>query len=262
MSLIASLPEIDLHPRSVYVMHEKSEKHIPVHKHKKGQLSYVEGGLAYLHVKDKTYVIPARHYFWVPQGLEHILTVGHSATVLRSIFFYDYDDDRDPFYHQMGIYPINDLLLQMIKYSEKWERHVRPNDNGYTFLSGIKNILPEISRRGLPTALPSTENERMQEIMKYIDINISEGHSLQSVSSRFGLSERSLSRLFQSTLGISFLQYIKLLRMVKAFEMMLQTECSLSEIAYSIGYQSISSFSNTFYQFTNFRPSDFKYQKN
>lgn len=50
--------------------------------------------------------------------------------------------------------------------------------------------------------------------------------------------------------------------MVKAFEMMLQTECSLSEFAYSIGYQSFSAFSNTFYQFTNFRPSNFKYHKN
>jgi transcriptional regulator GlxA family with amidase domain len=162
---------------------------------------------------------------------------------------------------QLGIYPISDLLLQMIKYSERWERHVTYQNSGYAFLSNIKNLLPEISQRVLPTALPSTENKRMREIMKYIDVNISEGHSLESVSSRFGLSERSLSRLFQSTLGISFLQYLKLLRMVKAFEMMLESRYSMSEIAYFVGYQSISAFSNAFYQFTNFRPSDFKYRQ-
>jgi len=257
MSLIASLPEIDKHSKAVYVMHEKSEKYIPAHTHKKGQLSYVEGGIAYIYVKNKTYIIPARHYFWVPVGLEHTLKVGHSATVLRSIFFYNYDDDKDPFYTKMGIYPMNDLLMEMIKYTEKWDGVITPKDSRYQFLSVIKNILPEISTRMIPIALPQTENERMQAIIKYIDKHISENHSLQSISSKFGMSERSLSRLFQTTVGVSFLQYLKLLRMVRAFEMLLLKDKSVSEIAYSIGYQSLSAFSNTFYLFTNLRPSDF-----
>lgn len=261
MSLIASLPDIEKIPECVYVMHEKSEKHIPDHKHSKGQLSYVEGGLAYIHIKNKTFVIPARHYFWIPPGLEHNLKIGHSATVLRSLFFYAHDDDKDPFYSQIGIYPINDLLFQMIKYSEKWEGPIGPEDKRYQFLTTIKNLLPEISTKILPIALPSTDNERMKAIMKYLDSNISEVHTLESISYRFALSDRSLSRLFQSTIGISFLQYLKLLRMVKAVEMILQTDKSMSEIAYSIGYQSLSSFSNTFYQFTNHRPTDFSNYK-
>lgn len=105
MSLIASLPEIDNFSTSVFVMHERFEKFIPYHSHTKGQLSYVEGGLAYLQANDKHYVIPARHYFWVPQGLTHILKIGHSGTVLRSLFFYTYDDDKNPFYSEAGIYP-------------------------------------------------------------------------------------------------------------------------------------------------------------
>jgi len=258
MSLIASLPEIDKSPRAVYVMHERSEKHIPIHQHNKGQLSYVEGGLAYVHIKNKTLVIPARHYFWIPQGVEHILRVGNSATVLRSLFFYAFDDDKDPFYATIGIYPINDLLLQMLKYTEKWEGPVKTGDQRYQFLETIKNILPENSTRRLPIALPFTDNKRMQLITSYIDSNIADTHSMLSIGTKFGFSQRSLSRLFQTTLGISFLQYLKLLRMVKALELILQTDKSMSEIAYSVGYHSLSAFSNTFYQLTRLRPSHFK----
>ena len=257
MSLIASLPDIENFPDSVYVMHERTEKQIPFHKHSKGQLSYVEGGVAYIVINSKTYVIPARHYFWIPAGLEHTLNVGHSATVLRSVFFYAHDDDKNVFYRQMGIYPITDLLIQMIKYSGKWDGHVRPGDERFGFLKAIKDILPDISTRVLPIELPFTENERMKEIIGYIEENIAEAHTLDSIGLRFGLSNRSVSRLFQATLNISFLQYLKLLRMVKALELMLQFELSLSEIAYCTGYQSVSSFSNTFYQFTRLRPSDF-----
>lgn len=258
MGLIASLPDIDKLPASVYVMHERSEKYIPYHSHTKGQLSYVEGGLAYIEVNDKRYVIPAQHYFWIPAGLQHMLRIGHSGTVLRLLFFYTYDDISHPFYTQVGIYPINDLLMQMIKYSESWEGHVLTGDKRHLFLSSIKNLLPEISTKKIPIGLPFTNNERMQPILNYMDHSISEGHSLESISQKFGLSERTLSRLFQSTLNTSFLQYLKLLRIVKSIELMLQTEQSLSQIAYSVGYDSLSAFSNTFYQLTNCRPSSFK----
>jgi transcriptional regulator GlxA family with amidase domain len=69
-----------------------------------------------------------------------------------------------------------------------------------------------------------------------------------------------LSRLFQETMKISFLQYFKLLRMVKAIEMMLQTDKSMSEIAYTLGYNNLSAFSNIFYQLTRTRPSEFAKQ--
>lgn len=258
MSLIASLPEIDKLPESVYVMHERDEKLIPNHVHSKGQLSYVEGGLAYLEISDRYYVIPARHYFWIPQGTRHVLKIGHSGTVLRSIFFYTADDGKDPFYSHMGIYPINDLLMQMIKHSEPWDGHVLPGDKRFLFLKVIKDILPDISAKKVPIALPFTENRRMQPVLHYIEKNLPEAHTLQSISKKFGYSERTLSRLFQSTLGMSFLQYLKLIRMVRAIELILQTDLSLSEIAYSVGYQSLSSFSSTFYKLTNRRPSEFK----
>lgn len=257
MGLIASLPDIDKSPKAVYVLHEKLERLIPMHQHTKGQLSYVEGGIAYVNIRNKTLVIPARHYFWIPHGLQHILKVSHSATVLRSIFFYAFDDDKNPFYSKVGIYPINDLLLQMIKYTDGWEGSIGPDDSRYQFLTTIKNILPEISTRVLPIELPFTDNERMRSIIAYIENNLADMHTIQSVGDRFGLSRRSLSRLFQTTLEMSFLQYLKLLRMVKAFEMILQTDMTMSEVAFATGYQSLSSFSNTFYQFTKSRPSAF-----
>lgn len=258
MGLIASLPEIDKDPFSVYVLHERSEKLIPHHTHTKGQLSYVEGGLAYVHLKDRRYVIPARHYFWIPSGLAHVLKIGHSGTVLRSLFFYAHDDGKHSFYSQIGIYPINELLAQMIKYSESWDGNIIPDDSRYSFLTVIKNILPEISAKKIPIALPFTENERIQPILRHIETRYSEGYSLKDISRKFGLSERTLSRLFQSTLNMSYLQYVKLFRMVKAIELMLQTELSLSEIAYAVGYQNISSFSASFHKLTNCSPSDFK----
>lgn len=259
VGLIASLPEIDRKPGSVFVMHEKSEKLIPLHKHAKGQLSYVEGGLAYVVVNARTFVVPPRHYFWIPKGMPHILRVGFSATVLRSLYFYGADDDSDPFYSKLGIYPANELLIQMITFTEKWDgKHVVKTDGNFEFFIALKKLLPQLKNTALPIVLPTTDDERLNKILKYLEKTLDERHGLKSVSARFNLSERSMSRLFQNNLHVSFLQYLKTLRIIKALELLLKTNKTVSEIAYGVGYDTLGAFSNSFYLFTRLRPTDLR----
>lgn len=259
MGLIAALPEIDKQPGSVFVMHEKSEKLIPLHTHKKGQLSYVQGGIAYIIIHSRNYVVPARHFFWIPKGTPHILRVSSSATVLRSLYFYAGDDHEHSFYGRLGIYPASELLIQMINYTERWDgHHVGQRHENFEFLVALKKILPQQHTNALPIVLPITDDERMQKIIKYLERHMGDPISLKTVSVRFALSERSLSRMFQSRLQISFLQYLKTLRMIKAIEMLLKTNKSVHEISYSVGYDTIGSFSNSFFAFTRSRPSDFR----
>lgn len=251
------LKEIDEDPKAVYVLHEKAERRFPIHHHQKGQLTYVEGGIAYVHVKDKTFVIPAHHYIWIPQQLDHFIQARYGATAIRTLYFYCYDDKADPFYSKMGIYPVSNLLKEMILFTEQWNGQIDKGNRAFNFLAAIKNILPQLGTQALPIVLPTTNNERIQPILQYLNQHFDEQITLSSVSRKFGFSERTLSRLFQSTLNISFLQYLKHLRVVKAAGMMLQRDLSMSEIAYATGYNSLSSFSNAFYQLTNRRPSEF-----
>ena len=249
--------DIDRFPESVYVINWKTERNFPEHTHRKGQLIYIEGGIAYIHLTDKTLVIPARHYVWIPAGMSHFVEM-HKSAITRTLYFYGHDDSIHSFYTKGGIYPINNLLLEMLIYSERWNGDVMPGEKDFSFLAGIKSILPEISKKALPVILPTTRNNRMRPVLEYMNAHLTEPLTLTLVSTQMGFSERTLSRLFQSTLHISFLQYFKLLKMVKAIELMLQTDSSMSEIAYSLGYNSLPAFSAIFYQLTKTRPSEFR----
>lgn len=261
MGLIASLPEIDKQSDSVFVMHEKSEKMIPLHTHTKGQLSYVEGGVAYITINQITYIVPARHYFWIPQGIQHILRIGYSATVLRSLYFYAYDDTKNNFYQHLGIYPASELIIQMINYTERWDgKHVKNGDDHFEFFEALKNLLPLQRSKSLSIVLPTTTNEQMQKIIEYLESNIGERLTIHSVSNQFNISERSFCRLFQSTMQVSFLQYLKAIRMIKAIELVLKTQKPIGVIADEVGYATISSFSDAFQEFTHLRPRDFRKQ--
>jgi len=248
---------IDIRPRSVYVVHERLERTLPLHAHTKNQFTYVEGGVAYVFTKNKTYIIPARHYVWIPEGMEHFLKVRNAATVTRNLYFYTYDDDSSDFYKKMGIYPVNNLLFEMIVFSENWSGHIEKKDPEFHFMAAIKNILPQMSIKSLPVALPTTSNIKLRPIVLYLSRNFDQHITIENIASRFGMGERTLSRLFQSTMSISFLQYLKLIRIVKAIELIMQGDHSSTEIAYLTGYKSVAAFSKAFHQLTNIRPSDF-----
>lgn len=247
---------IDKHPDFVFVLHERTERRFPVHQHVKGQMTYVQGGVAYVHVQGKIYVIPARHYIWIPAELPHFLQVKSASSTIRTIYF-PVQEEEDGFYRKMGIYPVNSLLHEMLLYTERFRGHIETDDPHACFFTAIKNILPELGVTHLQTALPTSQHERLKPVLVYLESHVSDQVTLHDVATTFGMSERTLSRMFQSELSISFLQYVKQLRMVKAVEFMLQSDLNLTEIAYATGYLSVSAFSNTFFQFTNMRPSQF-----
>ncbi|WP_159476171.1 AraC family transcriptional regulator [Dyadobacter sp. 3J3] len=258
MNISEQLINIDKNPESNYVLHDRMENLFPYHLHQKGQLTYVEGGIAYLNTKDKAYFLPARHFIWIPPGLEHFVQQKNRSSIVRNLYFNMADIKSSPFYERMGIYPAPNLLLEMLLFTEDWSGEIRVDSFENQFLTTIKNLLPKISSHPLPIVLPTTNHEKMQPIINYIQDNLESPLHLDVISKNFGMSPRTFSRLFQATLETSFLQYLKLSRMIRAMEQLLQTNKTISEIAYESGYNSIATFSNTFYGLVNVRPSEFQ----
>lgn len=259
MSLVQHLPFIEEEPNGVYILHEKFERFIDWHVHSKGQLSYCEGGIAYIEVDQKTYVVPSHYFFWVPPGVRHVLRVSQSATNIRSIYFGLEKENNHPFLDSLGIYPASELIIQMIKYTEKWsEEMVLPTEERYTFMRALLQVMIPQKENTVPIILPITQNDLLKRILHYMETKMQESLTLKSVSEQFNTSERTLSRLFQSELKLSFLQYLKNLRMIHAIELLQNTHLSLSEIAEKVGYTTLGAFSNTFYDLTKMRPSDMR----
>lgn len=226
--------------------------------HTKAQLTYFQGGSAFLHTIDKSYFLPARHYVWVPPGLPHYLEQRDVANTVRNIYFPRIALNKHAFFHQLGIYPAGNLIYEMLLYSETWTGNIYKGKPGYDFMAALKTTLSEVSKQPLPVALPTTDNLKLRPVLRYLHENIADKFSMPEIATRFGFSERSLYRLFRTELDISFLQYLKMLRVIKGIEMLLKADENITEIAFKTGYESISAFSNTFQQIVGMRPSEFK----
>lgn len=255
------LDNVDAEPESIYVHHTKIEEQLPIHEHTKHQLSYVEGGVAFLNTPTASYFLPARHFVWIPAGLRHNVELRTSVIIVRNMYFPAHLFPKDHSLRKMGIYPVTNLVLEMILYTHSWRGAITVKQRDkYEFLIALRNVLMAVSRIPLPVELPTTKNIQLQTILKHIHLNIGEPLTLVTIAQTFAMSSRSLSRLFREQMGISFLQYVKLSRVIRGMEMLLETQLSISEIAYSCGYGNIAAFSNVFFQVAHTRPGDFRKQ--
>lgn len=255
------LNDVDTAANTIYVHHSKIEEKLPIHSHEKHQLSYVEGGIAFLTTPTNSYFLPARHFVWIPAGMAHNVELRTPVIMVRNMYFPPDLFPTDDKLRKMGIYPVTNLLKEMILYTEKWRGGYSVAEaEQYQFLIAVRNILRAVSRTPLPLALPTTNHEPLRAIFKYIHDHISDPLRLDDVAAIFGMSARSLSRLFREHIDVSFLQYVKMTRVTKSMEMLLGTTFTVSEIAYRCGYSNVAALSNVFEQVVHLRPAEFRKQ--
>ncbi|KLT69019.1 MULTISPECIES: AraC family transcriptional regulator [Flavobacterium] len=251
------IKKVDADQKSIYCHHDvMGELFVPTHKHDKAQLLYAEGDVVFVTTETKTYFLPARHFIWIPGGVEHSIHPKSENVMMRNLYF-PVEKNENDFYQNEGIYPVNNLLLQMMLFTNQWNGDLKDGSPNFVIAKAIKAILPQICLINLPLELPLPKDPRLGKILRHIENNLGETILFAEVAHEFGYSERSLYRLFQKDLKMSFIQYYTIRRILKAIELLLERKLSVKEVAQEVGYNSVPTFSNTFFKILGQRPSDY-----
>lgn len=103
-------------------------------------------------------------------------------------------------------------------------------------------------------------NRIMQEIATYIYNHYSERLILEDVAKKFNLSRSYLSKKFKSVTGFGFKEYIINVRIQHACELLLNTNKSITDIAFECGFNDSNYFGDAFRRTKGISPN--KYRKN
>ena len=104
------------------------------------------------------------------------------------------------------------------------------------------------------------ENERMAlEISEYIKKNYQLNFSVENLTRQFSISRTGLYTLFRDIFGMTVNEYITNCRIVRAKDLLINTEYSVEIISDMVGCSSISTFSRLFKVQTDMSP--LKYRK-
>lgn len=99
---------------------------------------------------------------------------------------------------------------------------------------------------------------KMTHACSYISENCEQVITLDDIAEQFGFSSYYFSRLFKSATGYNFTEYLTLQRVKRAQLLLADSDMNITEIAFSSGFKSISSFNRAFRQFRGCAPRDYR----
>ena len=104
----------------------------------------------------------------------------------------------------------------------------------------------------------SSDNSFIQRLNEYILQNIDNTDmNIESLSNQLNMGRTSLFNKIKSISGMSPLEYVRLIRLKHAAELLLQGKYRINEISYIVGFNTPSYFSKCFYKQFGVLPNDY-----
>lgn len=228
------------------------------HMHKEVEIVYVEEGLSTAHA-DREYVqiktgeifisFPNQVHFYekTANGKYKVLIV--SPKVFFGISELVYSNIP-----QKSVIVANNELKKLFKSFTKSK-----SEGNLTACVGYTNLIMSeiLSKIDLKPTIKSSDGT-LREIMEFCEKHFSEDISLDTVAHGTHLSRCYISHLFGGKLNLSFTDYISILRINTACELLSETDKKIADISGEVGFGTIRSFNRTFHKVMGMTPQNYR----
>jgi len=220
------------------IAYEGEAKRVVVaHKHRKAELVFLLSGNLTVESTGGIWVVPPGRALWIPAGTVHSSREAGHVTA-RCIFFDPgivpqfLSDCRLVFVHPL----LGELLERLTQFRNRGEQEAAREKRL------IAVLLDELAAAQTePLHLPLPADQRLQKIVRSLLERPSLRMSTESWCARVGVSPRTLGRLFQKDVGMSFGKWRQHLHIQIALRE-LARGMLVSKVAYDLGYECTSAF--------------------
>lgn len=230
---------------------------LPTHAHEKFQIIYTLSGTLHIKIGSNNYFVPEQHLAWIPSHTKHKVS-SNSRQVSLTVFYINLpiENEQDPkaLFYIWGIRPlIGENMKFIASHAPCIQSRTQPDL--YRYASSFFNLMPQINPKETfllrPLIIPN--DPRLTPVLNYINRHLSDRLDMELLASRFHLSTRNLSRLF-NTSKIRFSSLVNHWRILRAIELMSDRDKTIQEIAYEVGFNTPNNFNRVFKQITGTPP--------
>lgn len=102
------------------------------------------------------------------------------------------------------------------------------------------------------------EPEPVRHAKAYIMQHLAEPMSLETVAREVSVSPFHFCKVFKRATGMTFTDFVNRARVEKAKRMLMRPEARITEVAYDVGFQSLSHFNRSFRRIASESPTEFR----
>lgn len=213
---------------------------IPLHVHERDQLLYAVNGVMRLRTERNAWIVPPEGAAYIPAGISHSVSM-HGSVDMRTLYINPAGvRERLP---GLRVVAVSALLKELVLALGGEPVGYEHNSRGDLIAQLIDREIHQAQALSLHVPLP--KDPRLQKLCAELLADPSDRKTLDGWSDVSGASPRTLARLFERDLGMSFIQWRRRVRFQSALEALSQG-VPVSVVARQHGYRSPSAFSAAF----------------
>jgi len=213
---------------------------VPEHAHKSDQLIYATRGVMEVTVRQNFWLIPPQFALWVPACTRHKIRMP-CAVYMRTLYLRPGTADKMP--NCCAVLHVTPLLRELIVETVRLGR-LRSRVALHSALKAV--IVAHLhTAMTVPTRLAIPEDRRAAAVAAAAMADPVNNRSFKALCDHAGASTRTIERIFQRQLGISFETWRRQARLMKAIELLVAGN-SVKETAYQVGYRQTGAFVTMF----------------
>jgi AraC-like DNA-binding protein/quercetin dioxygenase-like cupin family protein len=225
------------------------------HSHEVHQIEYALHGLVEVETDIAHYLLPPQQAAWIPAGLPHQAVMNPDVKTIAVMFDPGLIPDRSD---RARIIAVSPLIREMMIYGLRWPiDRPRGDDTSDMFFRTLAALVAEALDHEAPLSLPTSEHPIVAAAMDYTKEHLASA-TVERVSRAVSVSERTLRRLFQESIGLSWRTYLLNARMLRAMALLTEPGQSVQATATAVGFESLSAFTRCFARFSGDSPSAYR----
>lgn len=234
---------MDSVPRSVYALSAtsiaKDWEHAK-HRHRKAQLLYSVRGVLNCEIENGVWIVPPQCAVWIPGDVEHSAR-GSGITECYCLFV---EPDATPnLANECCTISVSPLLRELLLTAAGFSTLGKPGGREERLIATLLDELVAAPVEDLH--LPMPRDKRLRRLVNLLLADPADKTSREEWAARIAMSERSMSRLLQQQIGMSFGRWRRQLHVILALQRLAEGE-SVQTVALELGYENASGFVTMF----------------
>ena len=213
---------------------------IAPHAHERAQLIYATAGTMRVATDDGVWVVPPQRALWMPTSVRHGIVMLGDVT-MRTLYLRT--DAAEFMPDACRVLSVSPLLRELIVRATELPMHYDESGPAGHLMALLLAELRGL--QSLPLQLPMPADARLRSLCEALLDAPGDKRSLAAWAGSINTSSRTLARRFQDATGLSFGAWRQQARVLDAMGRLAGGQ-PVTQVAFDLGYDSVSAFSAMF----------------
>lgn len=226
----------------------------PMHAHEHIQILYASIGVMSVTTRQTNFVIPPQRALWLAAGTEHEVSC-RGPVSLRTLYL-----RTKQLHPALGcrVFEVSNLvkalILEITNFKNLYEIDGREGKI-------IRLLLDEVDQMpSAPYCVTMPQDRRLLRVCRELIANPSDTRDIDDWASIAAMGRRTFTRTFKQETGMGFAIWRQQVRLMEALSLLASGE-SVTQVAFSVGYDSPSGFSAMFRRAFGVPPSHYLFNE-